>query len=105
MILELIEEAVTAGARRHRACEVAGLDTRTVERWRQRPDGDDLRRGPKTRPANALTAAEEAKIVAELIAVQGKPVDIGGYYQPDMGKLSAAMRPSQTLNDALAALG
>lgn len=63
MILELIEEAVTAGARRERACEVAGLDARTVERWRKRPDGDDLRRGPKTRPANALTADEEARIV------------------------------------------
>lgn len=63
MILELIEEAVAAGARRQRACAVAGLDTRTVERWRNRPDGDDLRHGPKTRPANALTADEEAKIV------------------------------------------
>ena len=63
MIIELIDEAVRAGARRARACAVAGLDTRTVERWRKRPDGDDLRRGPKTRPANALTVAEEAKIV------------------------------------------
>ena len=63
MILELIDEAVIAGARRARACEVAGLDTRTVERWRKRPDGDDLRRGPTTRPANALTAAEEATII------------------------------------------
>jgi transposase InsO family protein len=63
VILELIEEAVVAGARRDRACEVAGLDTRTIERWRKRPDGDDLRRGPKTRPANALTADEEARIV------------------------------------------
>jgi len=62
-MLELIEEAVIAGARRHRACEVAGLDTRTVERWRKHPDGDDLRRGPTTRPANALTADEEARIV------------------------------------------
>jgi len=63
VILELIDEAVTAGARRARACAVAGLDTRTVERWRKRVDGDDLRRGPTTRPANALTAVEEAKIV------------------------------------------
>ena len=63
MILELIDEAVAAGARRARACAVAGLDTRTVERWRKRVDGDDLRRGPTTRPANALTAVEEAKIV------------------------------------------
>lgn len=63
MILEFIAEAVNAGARRERACEVAGLDVRTVERWRKRPDSDDLRRGPKTRPANALTPDEEAKIV------------------------------------------
>ncbi len=63
MIVELIDEAVHGGARRARACKVAGLDTRTVERWRKRIDGDDLRRGPKTRPANALTADEEAKIV------------------------------------------
>lgn len=34
VILELIEEAVMSGARRHRACEVGGLDTRSVERWR-----------------------------------------------------------------------
>ncbi|WP_028840491.1 NADP-dependent isocitrate dehydrogenase [Thermomonas fusca] len=53
--------------------------------------------------AQAL-ADNEAKIVEELVAVQGKPVDIGGYYQPDMGRLSAAMRPSATLNAALSML-
>jgi len=53
--------------------------------------------------ADALTAAE-AKINAELIAAQGKPVDTGGYYLPDTAKTSAAMRPSKTLNEALAAL-
>ena len=53
--------------------------------------------------AQALTD-NEAKIVEELVAVQGKPVDIGGYYQPDLDKLSAAMRPSATLNTALATL-
>src|SRR5262245_45961256 len=47
---------------------------------------------------------QEAKIDAELIAAQGKPVDTGGYYLPDQGKTSAAMRPSATLNAALAAL-
>ncbi|HEY0266872.1 MAG TPA: NADP-dependent isocitrate dehydrogenase, partial [Rhizomicrobium sp.] len=46
----------------------------------------------------------EAKIVAELGAVQGKLVDIGGYYRPDTGLASKAMRPSATLNTALAAL-
>ena len=45
----------------------------------------------------------EAKIVAELIAVQGKPVDIGGYYHPDPVLAAKAMRPSTTLNAILAA--
>ncbi len=54
--------------------------------------------------AKALTE-NEAKINAELIAAQGKPVDMGGYYHPDFAKTSAAMRPSATFNAALAALG
>ncbi len=49
-------------------------------------------------------AANEAKINAELIAAQGKPMDTGGYYLPDPAKTSAAMRPSATLNAAIAAL-
>ncbi|MDP4585184.1 MAG: NADP-dependent isocitrate dehydrogenase, partial [Verrucomicrobiales bacterium] len=47
--------------------------------------------------AEALTGNEEA-IVAELLAVQGKPVEIGGYYHPDEKLVEAAMRPSATLN-------
>ncbi|MEE1619848.1 NADP-dependent isocitrate dehydrogenase [Zafaria sp. Z1313] len=47
--------------------------------------------------AEALSGQEEA-IVAELQAVQGRPVDLGGYYRPDAAKASAAMRPSATLN-------
>jgi len=47
-------------------------------------------------------AANEKKIVDELAAVQGKPVDIGGYYLADPVKFSAIMRPSATLNAALA---
>jgi isocitrate dehydrogenase len=43
-------------------------------------------------------ADNEAKIVAELGAAQGKPVDIGGYYRPNVGLTSKAMRPSATLN-------
>jgi isocitrate dehydrogenase len=49
-------------------------------------------------------ADNEAKIDAELIAAQGKPVDTGGYYLPDTAKTSAGMQPSKTLNEALAAL-
>ncbi len=53
--------------------------------------------------AEKLTAAEK-QIVQELLSVQGKPADVGGYYQPDDAKASAALRPSKTLNDILATL-
>jgi isocitrate dehydrogenase len=46
----------------------------------------------------------EAKIVEELNAAQGKPVDIGGYYDPDPELCAKAMRPSATLNEILAQL-
>jgi isocitrate dehydrogenase len=46
----------------------------------------------------------EAKINAELIAAQGQPVDMGGYYHPDFDKTAKAMRPSATLNEALASI-
>jgi isocitrate dehydrogenase len=47
-------------------------------------------------PIAAKLTANEAKIVAELNGVQGKPVDIGGYYHPDPKRTAAAMRPSGT---------
>ena len=52
----------------------------------------------------AALQANEQKIVAELIGVQGKPVDIGGYYHPNPQLTSQAMRPSATLNTILAAV-
>ncbi|MBA4285076.1 MAG: NADP-dependent isocitrate dehydrogenase [Xanthomonadaceae bacterium] len=55
-------------------------------------------------PLAQQLADHEKTIVAELTAVQGKPVDIGGYYHPDPAKLAAAMRPSATFNAALASL-
>jgi len=54
-------------------------------------------------PLAKALADNEQTIVAELAAVQGKPVDIGGYYMPDVAKTEAVMRPSATLNAALAA--
>lgn len=48
-------------------------------------------------------ADNEQTIVSELNAVQGKPVDIGGYYYPDREKTTAVMRPSSTFNEALEA--
>ncbi len=53
-------------------------------------------------PLAEKLAAEESKIVDELIAVQGKPVDIGGYYELDPIKATLALRPSTTFNDLLA---
>ena len=53
--------------------------------------------------AGSLSSHEEA-INAELIGVQGHPVDIGGYYRPDEAKASSVMRPSKTFNEALASL-
>jgi isocitrate dehydrogenase len=55
-------------------------------------------------PLAKLLAEHEATIAAELLAVQGQPVDLGGYYRPDLAKVTAAMRPSPTFNDALATL-
>jgi isocitrate dehydrogenase len=49
--------------------------------------------------------ANEPKIAEELLAVQGQPADIGGYYRPDAAKAEAVMRPSKTFNDILASLG
>ena len=56
-----------------------------------------------TKAAKAMQD-NEAKINAELLGAQGKPMDIGGYYLPDFGKASSAMRPSATLNAIVDAL-
>ncbi|MGO2024870.1 MAG: NADP-dependent isocitrate dehydrogenase, partial [Brevibacterium aurantiacum] len=53
--------------------------------------------------AEALETNAE-KISAELLEVQGSPVDLGGYYYPEEAKLDAAMRPSATLNEIISTL-
>ena len=53
--------------------------------------------------AKALRGNEDA-ITEELLAVQGSPADIGGYYRPDAAKADAVMRPSKTFNETLGAL-
>jgi isocitrate dehydrogenase len=65
---------------------------------------EDAELATKFAPLAKELAAKEKTIVAELEAVQGKPVDIGGYYQPDLVKLEAVMRPSATFNAALASV-
>jgi isocitrate dehydrogenase len=66
-------------------------------------DRDPALKGRFTKVAAAL-AENEAKIAAELLAAQGQPVDLGGYYLPDDAKATGAMRPSPTFNAIIDAL-
>lgn len=61
-MIAAVNDAVAAGARREAACEVVGLDARTLERWRAGKD-EDLRRGPTTSPSNKLTAEERLEVL------------------------------------------
>ncbi|GAB6903440.1 NADP-dependent isocitrate dehydrogenase [Kineosporia succinea] len=65
---------------------------------------DDTELATQFAAVASVLAEQEPAIVAELLAVQGQPVDIGGYYRPDPAKAEAVMRPSATLNKALAIL-
>ena len=62
---------------------------------------EDAELAGKFAPLAKALAENEQKIVAELAEVQGKPVDIGGYYKADAEKCKAVMRPSATLNAIL----
>jgi putative transposase len=62
VIRTLVAEAVTAGARRWRACQMLGIAVRTLERWGD--DREDGRHGPKSEPANKLSAVERQRIVS-----------------------------------------
>ena len=55
-------------------------------------------------PIAEQLSANESKIAEELLAVQGRPIEIGGYYQPDDSLAAAALRPSATFNGILAKL-
>lgn len=92
--------------------KVGGLDNRgshfyLAMYWAQAlaEQTDDRALAALFAPAAAAFAQGEAKILEELKAAQGKPVDIGGYYQPNEDKASRAMRPSATLNQVLASIG
>ena len=64
MIIGFIDEAVSGGARLKSACKTVGIASTTLARWRAEPEGEDARRGPITKPPNALTAAEEREAIA-----------------------------------------
>jgi isocitrate dehydrogenase len=62
---------------------------------------DDATLAARFAPIAARLASEESRIVGELNAAQGRPVELGGYYHPDSARCAAAMRPSERLNDIL----
>ncbi|MCY0942046.1 NADP-dependent isocitrate dehydrogenase [Streptomyces antarcticus] len=66
---------------------------------------DDPKLAAAFDPLAKTLAESERTIIDELIAVQGSPADIGGYYQPDAAKAAKIMRPSATFNQAIATLG
>jgi len=62
---------------------------------------EDVELAARFGPLAELLTTNEQVIVDELNAAQGAPMDIGGYYNPDLAQGSAAMRPSATLNAAI----
>ena len=93
------------------ARKVPGIDNRGSHfyltlYWAQALAAQDKDGGLKTifSPIAEELAAHESQIVEELLAVQGKPVDIGGYYKPSAALAAAALRPSATFNGILAKL-
>lgn len=91
--------------------KVGGLDNRgshfyLAMYWAQALAAQDEDATLKARfaPLAKQLTEQEATIVAELNGVQGQPVDIQGYYRPNLELIGKAMRPSKTLNDALATL-
>ncbi len=65
---------------------------------------DDPELAARFAPIAEALGADEDAIVEELNAVQGSPVDIGGYYRPDADKVASVMRPSKTFNEIIDAL-
>lgn len=75
--------------------------------WAQEArQADRRRRGsrPRSPASRSRSRATSRRSTTSLLAVQGSPADIGGYYRPDAEKTTAVMRPSSTFNEALAAL-
>ncbi|MFK3907835.1 NADP-dependent isocitrate dehydrogenase [Pseudomonas alabamensis] len=93
------------------ARKVGGIDNRGSHfyltlYWAQAlaAQSDDTELQARFAPLAKTLTENEATIVAELNAVQGKPADIGGYYAPNPELTAKVMRPSATFNSALAAL-
>ena len=91
--------------------KVGELDTRgshfyLVLYWAQAlaEQGDDQALKSKFADIAQQLVENEARIIDELNAVQGKAVDLDGYYRPDLNKVAEVMRPSETLNNIINAI-
>jgi len=113
VLAETLDEAIAKilESNRSPARKVGQIDNRGSHfylalYWAQALAGQskDAQLQARFKPLAEALARDETKINDELISAQGKPVDTGGYYQPDPARTSAAMRPSATLNAAIAAL-
>jgi isocitrate dehydrogenase len=67
-------------------------------------EGDNAELAAKFAPVAKSLIENEDKIIAEMLATEGSPKDIGGYFKPDIAKATAAMRPSATLNAIIDAI-
>ena len=67
-------------------------------------EGDNAELAAKFAPVAKALIENEDKIIAEMLATEGSPKDIGGYFKPDIAKATAAMRPSATLNAIIDAI-
>ncbi|EEX11564.1 isocitrate dehydrogenase, NADP-dependent [Ruegeria lacuscaerulensis ITI-1157] len=107
-VLGAAAEAATQGVldnERSPSRKVGEPDNRDSHYWFARywaealaAQSDDADLAAKFAPIAKELADKEEQILSELLAVQGKPVDLGGYYHPDRAKVAAVMRPSATLN-------
>jgi len=107
ILAETLDEAITSylEAARAPSRKVNEIDNRgstfyLAMYWAQALARQDKDAALQARFAQVAQDLEknEAQITEELIAAQGQPVDLGGYYRPDAAKAEAAMRPSATLN-------
>ena len=104
-IAQFLEENKSPGRKVHQL-DNRGSHFYLALYWAQALVAQDMDAGLKVRfaPLAETLAANETKIIDELNAVQGQPMDIGGYYRSDEELAFKAMRPSKTFNAALAAL-
>jgi transposase InsO family protein len=72
MILSLVDETVSSGARLNKACEVIGIPPRTIQRWRLQGGGHDRRYGPMSKPANSLSEEERQRVLHTVNSVENR---------------------------------